>query len=193
MHGILAILAPLALALPVGLWSDGAASAPDRHDVTNRLDPRSAGKVAAPEQLSETSRHQTFLQVPVQNQVRIERRVTIRIAPHTAAARQNLVADLPQQAAPREYRERKMEDCLAVSGIVGVQTGSGNRLILYLNDRRTVSAMLEKSCRARDFYSGFYLERNEDGKLCVGRDKLQSRAGAKCEIDRLRQLVAVEE
>ena len=86
-----------------------------------------------------------------------------------------------------------MDKCIPVERIAGVQTGSGNRLLLFLRDRRIVTASLEKSCRARDFYSGFYLERNEDGKLCADRDKLQSRSGANCEIDRMRQLVAVSE
>jgi hypothetical protein len=189
MHGIFAFLAPFALFFPLGM---GSAGTPD-NDRVSELDPRKAELLATQGDLSETSNLDAFYNIPVQNQVRIERRVTIRIAPQQSAARQNLVADLPQQASPQRLEERKMEKCLPVSGIVGVQTGSGNKLVLYLRDRRMVSAKLEKSCRARDFYSGFYLERNEDGKLCVGRDRLQSRAGAKCEIDRLRQLVAVEE
>lgn len=86
-----------------------------------------------------------------------------------------------------------MDDCVPVGDIAGVQTGGGNQLVLFLRDRRMVSARLEKACRARDFYSGFYLERNEDGKLCVDRDKLQSRAGANCELSRMRELVPVYE
>ena len=35
-----------------------------------------------------------------------------------------------------------------------------------------VSAALERSCSARDFYSGFYVERNADGQICVKRDTL---------------------
>lgn len=83
-----------------------------------------------------------------------------------------------------------MEDCVEVRGIAGVQTVGSNRLVLYLRDRRMVSASLDKSCLARDFYSGFYIERNRDGMLCVGRDKLQSRSGAHCQIASFRQLVA---
>ena len=52
-----------------------------------------------------------------------------------------------------------------------------------------ISARLEKSCRARDFYSGFYVERREDGNICINRDKLLSRAGAKCEVSRMRELI----
>ncbi|MEP5938729.1 MAG: hypothetical protein ABJ239_10410 [Erythrobacter sp.] len=189
MHGLIAIFAPIALLLPLG----GVTMGPSASGPISQLDPEKVEKIAKPETLSETPRFDAFYSVPVQRQVRIERRVTIRIAPQQTAPRQNLIADLPRQAAPPKYEERKMEKCLPIEGISGVQTGSGNRLLLYLRDKRVVSAKLEKSCRSRDFYSGFYLERNKDGKLCVDRDKLQSRAGAKCEIDRFRHLVALED
>ncbi len=124
-------------------------------------------------------------------QVRIERRVVVRISPQMEGNRQNLLASLPQRALNSRYEERKTGRCLPVSGIVGVQTGSGNRLLLFMRDAKIMSLNLEKACRARDFYSGFYVEQAEDGQLCIERDRLQSRNGAKCEIDRLRQLVAV--
>jgi len=193
MQGIFAIFAPFVAPVVMLLPLGGGAGDGVAHDPINQLDPREVEKIAEPENLTDTPRLNAFYDIPIQQQVRIERRVTIRIAPRQAAPRQNLFADLPRQAAPVRYEERKMESCLAISGIVGVQTGSGNKLLLYLSDNRVVSAKLEKSCRARDFYSGFYLESNKDGKLCVGRDKLQSRAGAKCEIDRLRNLVAVKD
>jgi hypothetical protein len=60
-----------------------------------------------------------------------------------------------------------------------------------MRDRRIVQARLERACRARDFYSGFYLARSSDGKLCVDRDTLQSRSGANCKLTRFRQLVEV--
>ncbi len=44
---------------------------------------------------------------------------------------------------------------------------------------------------ARDYYSGFYFEPNEDGRLCVDRDRLLSRTGAKCSLSDMSQLVAV--
>lgn len=197
MHGIFAMFAPLvapvALLLPLGGGVGGDTLGGTIQDPISSLDPQKVEKIAEPDNLTDTPRLDAFYEVPIQRQVRIERQVTIRIAPRQVAPRQNLIADLPQRAAPVRYEERKMEPCVVVSGIAGVQTGSGNKLLLYLRDSRVVSAKLEKSCRARDFYSGFYLERNEDGKLCVKRDKLQSRAGAKCEIHRLRHLVAVED
>ena len=85
-----------------------------------------------------------------------------------------------------------MGKCVPVSGIAAVQADAG-RLLLFMRDQRLVAASLEKACSARDFYSGFYLERTGDGLLCVERDKLHSRAGASCELSKLRQLVATDD
>lgn len=128
-----------------------------------------------------------------QSQIRIERRVIVRIAPRSVAARRNLLAQLPVRSRPQRYEEMKAEKCVAVEQIAGVETGSGNRLLLFLRDAEILSVNLEKACRARDFYSGFYVERNEDGKVCVNRDTLQSRNGARCDIARMMQLKAVED
>lgn len=131
---------------------------------------------------------------PQVNQVRIEQRVIVRIAPRSPLPRTSLMAEFPPQpAAPPRLIERKMDDCVSVASISGVQTNGNDRLILHLRDRRMVSAHLERSCRARDFYSGFYVEKNDDGRLCVKRDKLQSRSGANCEVEQLRQLVIDED
>ena len=85
--------------------------------------------------------------------------------------------------------EREMGRCLPVAGIAGVQVGQGNRLILFMRDRRVISAALERACSARDYYSGFYVERSNDGQICVRRDSLLSRSGANCKLTRLHQLV----
>ena len=68
---------------------------------------------------------------------------------------------------------------------------TGNRLLLYLRDRRLVSAQLERACSARDYYSGFYFEPNDDGRLCIERDRLLSRTGARCSLSNMAQLVPV--
>ena len=69
--------------------------------------------------------------------------------------------------------------------------GFGSSLLLYLRDRRLVSAQLERSCSARDYYSGFYFEPNADGRLCIDRDRLLSRTGARCSLSGMAQLVPV--
>lgn len=129
-------------------------------------------------------------QIAVNRQIRIERRITIRISPAAPAAARGLMADLPRETIPTNLVERKFGKCVPVGAIAGVQPGQDNRLMLYLRDQRIISASLEKACSARDFYSGFYVEKNADGMLCTGRDKLHSRTGANCEVDRMRQLVA---
>lgn len=121
-------------------------------------------------------------------QVRIERRVTVRIAPIGPAMRDSLIADV-RPVLPR-MSERKMGKCVPVAAIAAVQPDAGSRLLLFMRDRRLISASLEKACSARDFYSGFYIERSADGMLCVDRDRLQSRTGSQCQVSRMRQLVA---
>jgi hypothetical protein len=186
MHSLFALAAPLALMLPMVAGADTpkggdrrAASAPQCE---------AAAAQAAPPIINPLS---ALRSTNIARQIRIEQRVVVRISPQPSAARQNLIADLPQREIANRFEERKKEKCVALQGIAGVQTGSGNRLVLFLRDQRMISVNLEKSCRARDFYSGFYVEKNKDGRLCVDRDKLQSRTGARCEVETMRQLVAV--
>ena len=131
-----------------------------------------------------------FRAAPAQ-QVRIEQRTIIRITPFGVT--REMLADLPQAPLATRFRERKVGKCVAIAGIAGVQIGGDDRLMLFMRDQRMIGASLEKACRARDFYSGFYLERNSDGQLCVDRDMIHSRSGASCSLSRLRQLVAIEE
>lgn len=188
MHSLFALAAPLALMLPL------VAEAVDVADPPASADGASVPQSEAPaidEGPGEFNPLLALRQSSSANQVRIEQRVVIRIAPATGAVRQSLNADLPPRAAPPRFEERGKEKCLGLGSIAGVQTGSGNRLVLFLRDRKMISVGLEKACRASDFYAGFYVEKNKDGQLCVSRDKLQSRTGARCEIETMRQLVQV--
>ncbi|KPQ20260.1 MAG: hypothetical protein HLUCCX21_08035 [Porphyrobacter sp. HL-46] len=191
MHSLFALTAPLALMLPL---------AADRGAPLDAVWPAVTAPVSAPRYeaaglsdvplvnpLSALRAHQSA------RQVRIEQRVVVRIAPQRPAARQNMLAQLPQRAVAPRFEEANKEKCVPLEGIAGVQTGSGNRLVLFLRDQRMISVNLEKSCRARDFYSGFYVERNKDGRLCVDRDKVQSRTGMRCEVEAMRQLVEVRD
>lgn len=184
MHLSLVLLAPLALLVP----SVGAdLVAPIRQELLPPPAPREVAAGAALET-------HDFTDGANVRQVRIEQRVTIRIAPRDPAVRPSMLAEMaPRPGGPIRTSERKMGKCVPVSGIAAVQADAGGKLLLFMRDQRLVSASLEKACRARDFYSGFYLERTGDGLLCVERDKLHSRAGASCEISRMRQLVAAED
>jgi len=193
MNALVAILSPLALLLPVvagelpAVREDGAVrEAAERADLPKGFDARPAAPFDV---FLEARRPQEF------GQVRIEQRVIIRISPSSPAAREQMLADLTRRGTSRtSYEEEKFNGCIAIAGIAGVQPAlQQNRLLLFMRDRRILSAALERACNARDYYSGFYIERSEDGQLCAKRDLLQSRAGASCKVAQLNRLVAVRD
>jgi hypothetical protein len=124
-------------------------------------------------------------------QVRIEQHIIWRIAPIPGPARESMMAIAPSAPSAPRMIERKMGDCVPMGWIAGGRPQGGSRLLLFLRDRRLVAANLEKACSARDFYSGFYVDKpNADGKLCADRDRILARSGARCEISSFRLLVA---
>lgn len=188
------LFAPLAIMLPAAGSLDTSASDPAiaQQDVTG-AEPK--GYAPPPVQVESDVEGSSFRLVAESfrtaeaQQVRIEQQMTIRISPRAPSLRPNMLMDLPGRAVGPRFAERKIGKCLKVSGIAGVQPEGGNRLLLFLRDQRIVTADLERSCRSRDFYSGFYLSRSNDGQLCVDRDMLLSRSGANCKLTRMRQLV----
>lgn len=126
-------------------------------------------------------------------QVRLERRVILRVSPRRTPIRRNLAATLPPTTRAPRFIETEMDECVSVSGIAAVQPARGSRLLFHMRDRTLVAADLEKSCSSSHFYSGFYVESNEDGRICIDRDKLQSRSGAKCQLSDMNRLVRVED
>lgn len=143
---------------------------------------------SAPFETLQNARHPGW-----QYQVRIENRVIIRIGPAAPAARSSMMSELPRRQMRTRYEEVEHRDCIQAEGVVGVQPTPDNRLLFYTNERQILAASLEEGCLARAFYAGFYIERNEDGRLCVARDRLQSRAGASCEVAEFTRLVAAAE
>ncbi len=128
-----------------------------------------------------------------QFQVRIEQRVIIRIAPSSPAVRQEMLSRLPRREMTSQYHEVKEDRCLPINAIAGVAPVQSNRLLLFMRDHRVLSASLDRACDAAAFYSGFYVERSEDGMLCSGRDALKSRAGTTCEVAQFNRLVALRD
>jgi len=122
-------------------------------------------------------------------QVRIRQRVIIRVSPSPPDARERMLSLAPRQSQS-QIREVSHGNCVDVGDIVGVQPTQDNRLLLFMENREVLAASLDNSCTARAFYSGFYVEQNEDGRLCVSRDQLQSRAGVTCSVEQLTRLVA---
>ncbi len=193
MNPFLAFLSPLALLLPAVVGHGHAR--PDEaamHEAAERADPpRPFGALpSAPfEALKDARGPHQF------GQVRIEQRVIIRISPGTGAAREQMLAELQRRGArATSYEEERLNGCIPVANIAGMEPApEQNRILLFMRDRRILSAALERACNARDYYSGFYIERNEDGQLCARRDLLQSRAGASCRVAQLNRLVAVRD
>lgn len=121
-------------------------------------------------------------------QVRIEKRVIIRV-PRRRPTPLAPMAEFSQEASKQAYREKRIGKCLPMNNLLGVQMFTDRYLDLITKDRKRIRAQLEDNCQARSFYSGFYVEKTDDGKICAGRDILHSRTGAKCEIDQFRELV----
>ncbi len=121
-------------------------------------------------------------------QVRIEKRVIIRV-PRRRPLMAPAVADIARSSRPTTYKQKKIGKCLPMRSILGVQRFGERYLDLVTRDRKQIRARLKKKCQARSFYSGFYMEKSSDGKICADRDILHSRTGSKCEIDRFRLLV----
>lgn len=186
MSSLAYLLAPLALLLPNPM--------PDQVRGAQDNSARLAAAEARADQASMIIRSGWFTfdameKAAINHQIRIERRVTIRIAPSAPSAPQSVAASIEAARVSGELVERKFGKCLPISAIAGVEPTDESRLMLFMRDQRLISAELEKACNARDFYSGFYIEKNKDGMLCVERDKLHARTGANCEIESLRQLV----
>lgn len=124
---------------------------------------------------------------PEYNQVRIDQRIIIRlpspaVAPATVGAERQSIAKL-------KYKEQKIGKCLWVDKLGGSRPGPDRTLDLLTRDGTLVRAYLGEGCLAREFYAGAYMERSSDGKLCVDRDLLHARTGAKCAVDKFRLLV----
>jgi len=127
-------------------------------------------------------------------QVSIQQRVTIRINPRPAPMPLDAMRfDSGVERDGPRYVERKIGKCLAMNSISGVQPIDNSRLLLFLRDRRMVTARLEKGCQGREFYSGFIVARNADAQICAGRDRLQSRSGMGCQVSGFRQVVQVSD
>lgn len=125
---------------------------------------------------------------PVARQVRIERRVIVRIVP---LGRQQPRALTPSAASvPLRIVERPVSGCVPVSQIAGVSADRGDRLRLHLRSRQVLSVRFGDACRTEAFYSGFFVERRQDGLLCPARDAIHSRSGMRCTVGRISQLVA---
>ncbi|WP_295528196.1 hypothetical protein [Novosphingobium sp. Chol11] len=133
-------------------------------------------------------------------QVRIEQRVIIRVAPLAISREAMAPMPLPlaetrmplSSAMSVRVRERRAANCMSAAGIAAIQPVTDGRLLFHMRDRRMIAARLEKACSARDFYLGFYMSKTPDGMLCIKRDQIHSRAGTTCALKEVREFVPVE-
>ena len=121
------------------------------------------------------------------DQVRIDQRVIIRLP--SPAAVPAAVGAQRQSVAKIKYKEQKIGKCLWVDKLGGTRPGPDRTLDLLTRDGILIRAYLGDGCLAREFYAGAYMERSYDGKICVNRDLLYARTGAKCEVDKFRLLI----
>lgn len=124
----------------------------------------------------------------------IQQRMIIRV-PARRTPLNNFGAEPRVRLAPREqpvvWKEKKAPKCVSMRNILGMQATQRDSIDLITRQRQRLRARLNDGCRALDFYAGFYMEGNKDGRLCERRDQLHARTGAKCEIDKFRLLVPV--
>lgn len=184
MNNQAVFLAPLALVI-AALPATSSGAAPDSETAHAALEEgKSPHKFsvapAAPLRLLEEARR-----VPLASQVRIEQRVIIRIAPSSRQRARRSFAQLDAEA--ETFKEVRFGECVPIN-MIAAATPHDGRLMLFMRDNRILSARLERSCNPEDFYSGFYVER-QDGQLCERRDRLQSRAGASCRVTSFNRLV----
>ena len=100
-------------------------------------------------------------------------------------------ADAPSSGRRMEWKEDKGPKCVSARAIAGATLLGRNSVDLVFRDSSRVRAKLEKSCPALDYYHGFYISPNPDGKICADRDAIRSRMGGECEIEAFRSLKPV--
>lgn len=130
----------------------------------------------------------------VQHQVRVERRVIVRITPFSArrAASEMSVPPASEPARTEATASDVKGGCIPLASVAGVRLAEGGRMLIFLRNRSVISASFQRSCPVQAFYSGFYVERPRDGLLCSGRERLHARSGADCTLGSFSRLPAEE-
>jgi hypothetical protein len=192
MHPSIHLLAPLLVLLPAANAVEPAPLPQSEGELSVRL-VVPAGPVSRPAsaEILPIQRAASDMGGALPQQVSIEQRVTIRVAPRQAPMAPVMFEADTGSSGPR-YVERKFGKCLPLSGIVGVQPVSGRKLLLIMRDQRMFTAELEKGCHARDFYSGFLVAKSSDGMICKERDELRARSGTTCQVNGFRQIITLD-
>ena len=189
MNAFAAIVASLALAVPP---PTGLAPAPRAAHEAPQI-PAKAKFGPARQEPDPFRDFRDSYRPEVQQQVRIEQHMVIRLVPSTPSVRRDSADPPPRAGQAVRYKEKKLGRCVAIDDIVGIAPTQSNRLLLFMRDHRLLSATLERICDADAFYLGAYVERSTDGRLCTGRDTLRARTGASCQVSRISRLVAIKD
>lgn len=94
---------------------------------------------------------------------------------------------------PVALREKHGPRCIAAGDIAAAAVTGPDSVDFELRGGVRVRARLEDACPALDFYRGFYVTPQPDGRVCADRDAIRTRSGGECQIDRFRALVPVAE
>lgn len=120
-------------------------------------------------------------------QVRIQQHIVIRVPRPDPVTRAGM--SVPAPLPPVQWVERRAKDCVDTDQLSGAAIIRPDSVDLVMTGGRRLRAKLGRECPALDFYAGFYVKPNKDGKLCAKRDAFRSRAGGECQIKAFRALV----
>ncbi|MEA3017550.1 MAG: hypothetical protein QOI38_2272 [Sphingomonadales bacterium] len=116
-------------------------------------------------------------------QLRVRQQIILRVPQHMRPAQ-------PAGSTLVRWREGRGPRCLSAQSVIGATALGRNSVDLLLRDNSRVRVQLESSCPGLDFYRGFYVNGNPDGRICADRDSIRSRMGGQCGIDQFRTLTA---
>ena len=120
-------------------------------------------------------------------QVIIRERIIVRV-PRVAQATP-LTGGMMVVPTPIRWKEKKGPKCIAAASMAGAMVTTVKQVDLVLRGGSRVRARLGGTCRALDFYSGFYLRPSADGLICADRDSIRTQSGTSCPIDAFRALI----
>lgn len=116
-------------------------------------------------------------------QMHIQQWVVVRIARAAAAT-----PAPPPSVEPPRWREKDADRCVKTEQLSAAQVSGANSVDLLLEDGKRLRVKLQKDCPAIEFYAGFYIKPQKDGKVCAKRDVLRLRSGGQCRITEFRTL-----
>lgn len=94
----------------------------------------------------------------------------------------------PRLSSMFEWTEHKGPKCIPVDRIAAAMLSGPSSIDFVLRDRTRVRAKMDSDCPALDFYTGFYLQPDDD-RICAKREAISSRVGTSCRIEKFRELV----